>query len=512
MSTGAGIPRPGEFGDLPRIRKDGQYWQVPESINRSIPTDTGTREYEKRPASYDAMFIAAVARNPLAEALVCGERRLSYAELDALVEQTACGLVQAGLRAGERIAIMLDNRLEYIVANLATIRAGGIAVPLGTRLGPMDVAHIVSHCTPTYAITASEWKERLPAGSAFRKTWIVGADADETLAANDKSLGSRDPTQPASFQTLMATPSMSVAFPMVDENDTMMIVYTSGTTGKPKGACLTHRNFAHTCLHYLYALGIDTPQRALLVVPGTHIAGFGPVISVTLCSGGTLVLMRDFKAGAVLQTLEREAITYTVMVPAMVKLCQMDPSLGLHDLAQWRYCIYGGAPMPEAAIQRFSAVLPGLEMVNAYGATETCAVCTMMPSELTPLAPASVDIAMKDEAGRVYVLDRLKDMINRGGFKVFSAEVENALLQHLGVSDCAVVGVPDPVLGERTFALVQTRDANTTGEVLRDFLAARIADYKRPDFWQVGTQPVPRNQNGKLQKAQVRELALRTLT
>jgi acyl-CoA synthetase (AMP-forming)/AMP-acid ligase II len=279
--------------------------------------------------------------------------------------------------------------------------------------------------------------------------------------------------------------------------------------------------------------------------------------------------MRDFKAGAVLQTLEREAITYTVMVPAMVKLCQMDPSLGLHDLAQWRYCIYGGAPMPEAAIQRFSAVLPGLEMVNAYGATETCAVCTMMPSELTPLAPASVglvlecddllivdergeelpagssgellvrgpnvfarywndpgatgsafrddfwrsgDIAMKDEAGRVYVLDRLKDMINRGGFKVFSAEVENALLQHLGVSDCAVVGVPDPVLGERTFALVQTRDANTTGEVLRDFLAARIADYKRPDFWQVGTQPVPRNQNGKLQKAQVRELALRTLT
>ncbi|MBT2334964.1 long-chain fatty acid--CoA ligase [Variovorax paradoxus] len=243
----------------------------------------------------------------------------------------------------------------------------------------------------------------------------------------------------------------------------------------------------------------------------------------------------------------------------------MEPTLPQHDLLSWRYGIYGGAIMPPAVIERFSAALPHLRMINAYGATETCAVCTIMPPELTTRFPASVgrplecddiivvdpegnpcsagvsgeilvrgpnvflaywndpaatalafsgsywrsgDIGMRDAEGLLYVQDRLKDMINRGGFKVFSAEVENALMAHPDVADCSVVGVPDEVLGERTFALVQLRGAGLDAGALRQYLLDRIADYKVPDFYQLGTEAIPRNQNGKPQKAQVRILAL----
>jgi acyl-CoA synthetase (AMP-forming)/AMP-acid ligase II len=445
---------------------------------------------------------------------------------------------------------MLDNRLEYLVAILATVRAGGVAVPLGTRLGPSDVAYIVANAEPVLAVTSGEWRGRFPARSSIRRLLLIDPPG----------------TGDGSFPDLGQAPIGPL--PTLEADETMMIVYTSGTTGKPKGACLTHVNFVHTCLHYLYALAIDRPQRSLLAVPGTHIAGFGPVMSVTIACGGTIVMMREFKARAVLETIARERITFAVLVPAMYQLCLREPSLPEHDLSAWRYGVYGGAIMPPAVIAHVTDRLPALRLINAYGATETCAVCTIMPPELTASAPASVgmslhcdelrvvdetgaavppgglgelwirgpnvspgywrdpeatarsftsgfwrsgDVATRDEQGLVFVHDRLKDMVNRGGFKVFSAEVENALLGHPGVADCAVVGVPDPVLGEKTFAYVRRRDADVDGGSLRAYLLARIADYKVPDFWHVGDDAVPRNQNGKPQKAEVRRLAVELL-
>ena len=510
------------------------------------------------------MIRAAAGRRPDAEAVVCGDRRVSWRDLDARVESVAHGLIDAGLAHGDRLAVMLDNRLEFIVAVLACVRAGGIAIPLGTRLGPMDVAYIVEHAKPVLAITAQAWAGRFPAQSSIVRKYLVDAatSAPGRTAAGVDSDGTT-PSRSDSFDTLSTAPAQSL--PPLCAEDPMMLMYTSGTTGKPKGVVLTHINFVHTVLHYLYALGIDTPQRSLLTIPASHIAGFGPVLSVTLASGGTTVLMRDFDAERVLATVERERITYSVLVPAMIQLCAQHPKLPTYDLATWRYGIYGGAIMPPPVIARLAGALPHLRMINAYGATETCAVCTIMPHELTSGFPASVglplqcddirvvdvnnhsvptggsgellirgpnvfarywnddaataaafedgywrsgDIGAIDAAGLVYVQDRVKDMINRGGFKVFSAEVEAALMAHAGVADCAVVGVPHPVLGEKTFAFVQPRTVDVTADVLRDFLAARIADYKVPDFWEVGDTPIPRNQNGKMQKAELRARAL----
>lgn len=550
-----GIPAAGAF-DASSIRdaadrplgqhRNGQ-WQVPKTVNLAEVTgDLPWRRYRDRPQSYDAMIRRSAARFPRNEAVVCGARRVIWSEFDEMIERTAYGLVEAGLAPGDRVCVMLDNRLEYLVAMLAAIRAGGIAIPLGTRLGPSDVEHVLQDAEPKLVVTAQEWAGNFMGRIAPDRLFLVDAGTKASQAFG------------------MLQSAEATTLPQLRSDDVAMIIYTSGTTGKPKGACLTHTNFVHTCLHYLYALAIDRPLRSLLAVPGTHIAGFGPLASVTLASGGTIVMAPQFRPVETLDLIQREKITYAVLVPAMYQLLVMKAPVEDYDLSSWIYGVYGGAIMPPATIQRFSEVAPGLRMINAYGATETCAVCTIMPPELTANHPASVglplecddilimdakgrpvapgqtgelwirgpnvspgywnnpaatgrefqdgfwksgDVGYRDGNGLVYVNDRLKDMINRGGFKVFSAEVENALMGHPQVADCAVVGVPDPVLGEKTYAMVTTTASSLSGDDLCNFLLARIADYKVPDFWDVGEIPVPRNQNGKVQKADVRERA-----
>ena len=551
-----GIPATGSFDEFAAhddagrpfgIHVDGQ-WQVPDLINgatksRGLPV----RSYRSRPQSYDAMIRHSAARYANSEAVICGERRISWAEFDDMIERTAYGYIKAGITPGERVCVMLDNRLEYLVAMLAAIRCGGIAIPLGTRLGSLDIEHILRDATPKLIVTASTWAPNFAGRNDNEHVFLVDADVE----------GSRH------FKTLQAAPPTPL--PTLKSDDVAVIIYTSGTTGKPKGACLTHTNFVHTCLHYLYALAIDRPLRSILAIPGTHIAGFGPLASVTLASGGAIVMVPQFKPADTLALMEKEKIDYAVFVPAMYQLLVMKAPIESHDLSSWIYGVYGGAIMAPATIQRFSEVAPDLRMINAYGATETCAVCTIMPPELTASHPESVGLALecddisimdadgnpvpdgqsgelwirgpnvtpgywnntaanerefqdgywksgdvghRDQKGLIYISDRLKDMINRAGFKVFSAEVENALMSHPQIADCAVVAVPDAVLGEKTYALVTTADGTLNGDQLRTYLAARIADYKVPDFWDVGNTPIPRNQNGKVQKAEVRARAI----
>ncbi|MDZ3992570.1 class I adenylate-forming enzyme family protein [Pseudomonas sp. Teo4] len=550
-----GIPAEGAFNNSPREEKtkkplgehrDGR-WVTPSHLNSTYVSPVHPfRAYRERPENYDAFIRRSAALYPNREAVVCGERRVTWAEFDLLIERTACGYTQAGLTPQDRVAVMLDNRLEYLVAMMAAIRAGAIAIPLGTRLGAMDVDHILKDAQPKIAVTAVEWLEKFKTASCPDHLYIVGEATPGQL----------------SFENLQKSTSQSL--PKLNVSDIAMIVYTSGTTGKPKGACLTHLNFIHTCLHYLYALGIDQPLKSLLVVPGTHIAGFGPLVSVTMASGGTVVLSKEFKPTETLDLIVKENVNYAVLVPAMYQLLAMKAPVEDYDLSSWVYGVYGGAIMPPATIERFSQVAPGLRMINAYGATETCAVCTIMPPELTRLYPASVglslecddieimdengvpvapgvsgelwirgpnvspgywnntqaterefqngywksgDVGHRDENGLIYVSDRLKDMINRGGFKVFSAEVENSLMSHEDIDDCAVIGVPDSVLGEKTYAKISTRNDSLRGEALKAYLLARIADYKVPDFWSISSDPIPRNQNGKVQKAIIREIA-----
>jgi acyl-CoA synthetase (AMP-forming)/AMP-acid ligase II len=274
--------------------------------------------------------------------------------------------------------------------------------------------------------------------------------------------------------------------------------------------------------------------------------------------------MREFKARDFLQVAEKEQITHALLVPAMYGLCRLVPDFDSFDLSRWRLGVYGSAPMPEATIRHFAELLPNLTLCNAYGATETTSPATIMPpgaglsrsdsiGKVVPcgeirvmdgsgreVAPGDMgelwirgpmvipgywrnsqadadaftegfwmsgDIGSVDRDGFVRIADRKKDMVNRGGFKVYPAEVENVISDLRGVVEVAVVGRPDEILTERVVAFVRTAEATITDQEVREFCSRNLADYKVPDWIVVTDEPLPRNANGKIQKAELRQLA-----
>jgi acyl-CoA synthetase (AMP-forming)/AMP-acid ligase II len=347
----------------------------------------------------------------------------------------------------------------------------------------------------------------------------------------------------------------------VGEEDIAMILYTSGTTGRPKGAMLAHGNVIHSAMIYQACMQLTAADRSIAAVPLAHVTGVvANIMAMTRCAGA-LIILSEFKAADYLKVAARERATQTVMVPAMYNLCLLQADFAGHDLSAWRIGGYGGAPMPIATIERLAAAIPGLKLINAYGSTETSSPSTIMPGELTashidsvglpcpgaeiivmdadghelprgeigeiwirsgsvikgywnnPKATAesftagfwhSGDLGSIDGENFVRVFDRQKDMINRGGLKIYSAEVESVLSGHPDVVESAIIAKPCPVLGERVHAVIVIRN-DVTGEQLRAWCAERLSDYKVPETIELTAQPLPRNANGKVIKRQLRE-------
>jgi acyl-CoA synthetase (AMP-forming)/AMP-acid ligase II len=323
---------------------------------------------------------------------------------------------------------------------------------------------------------------------------------------------------------------------------------------------LTHLGTVHSLLHFEYGLGLRNGEVTVLAVPASHVTGLVAIILPMLRVGGTTVMMPAFKARNFLEIAARERMTYTLIVPAMYNLCLLDPDFGKFDLASWRIGAFGGAPMPPATIERLAGILPKLTLLNIYGSTETTSPVTMMAAgeaathsdtvgkplpctdivvmdddgrevapgtsgELWIAGPMVVpgywqnpeadrtgfcagywksgDIGSVDAQGYVRIHDRKKDMINRGGYKIYCIEVESVLARHPDVIECAVVGRPDPVLGERVHAVVVAREPGVAEAELKRFCAEHLSDYKVP-----GTiaflDALPRNANGKVLKIALR--------
>ena len=509
------------------------------------------RCFGERPPHIDAMFRRTVARFAESEALVSGSRRIRYAELDRLVDNMAENLAARGIAPGDRVALLLGNCPEFLVALLACARLGAIAMPIGTRQKGPELEYLLNDSGAAALIFEAEFAANLPppaALPALRRLVIVGGGTSAGAEPVEALLAPAPPPSP----------------PKIAEEDTAVILYTSGTTGKPKGAMLSHLNIVHSVIHFTRCMACTEKDRSFLAVPAAHVTGTVAILLTTVYFGGCTVMLRTFKAAEFLELAARERITFTCMVPAMYILCLMDPGFARHDLRAWRVGSFGGAPMPEATIDALAQKLPNLILSNAYGATETTSPTTLMPLGENPKHPDSVgqavpcgEVRIMDEAGKpapagtpgeiwvrgpmvvkgywnrpeaneasftdgfwhsgdigsidadgfVRVFDRVKDMINRGGYKIFSAEVENALSYHPGVVECAVVGRPDPVLGERVHAFVLPRDGSVTADDIRRFCAERMADYKVPETVDLVAEPLPRNANGKVLKPVLRERA-----
>ncbi len=502
----------------------------------------------ERPRSLHTLLSEAVRRHPGREAVVAGNRRLTYAELDRLAGTIAENLAARGLGAGERVALLLCNCVEFVAYLMACTRLGIIVVPLGARLKAPELADAINDCGAAALVYESEYAGNLPAWPEL-----------PTLRLRIVIDGAAPGAEPgAAFLAPVEAPAPAP----VAEDDTAVILYTSGTTGRPKGAMLTHLSLVHSTRNLALCWALGAADRAVLTVPASHVTGLVAILLSMLGCGGCTVLMRAFKARDFLALAAAERMTYTLMVPAQYNLCLMQPDLERFDLASWRIGGFGGAPMPEATIAALASRLPGLALVNGYGATETTSPTSLMPPGLNtahadsvghvvpggivrvvdeagndvpsgetgeiwikgamvvpgywnrPEATASEftdgfwhsgDIGSLDAAGFLRVFDRKKDMINRAGYKVYSAEVENVLSHHPGIVESAVIGVPDPVLGERVKAIIVPRGAGVTAEAIRRFCAERLADYKVPEFVVLVSEPLPRNANGKIQKAALRE-------
>jgi long-chain acyl-CoA synthetase len=509
--------------------------------------------FAQRPRSLHAMLEEAVDANPHGDALVCGPQRLTYRQLLEQSSAVAAGLAARGVSAGDRVALLLGNRIEFVTTLFAAARLGAITVPLSTREQTPGLAYMLAHCAAVALVHEAELGSTLPLAAdvpALRFRVVTG--------------GAFEGSEP--FQALLQHGD-GPAPVTVDEEETAAILYTSGTTGRPKGAMLTHLGIVHSSMHFQVAMDLRAHDSSIAAVPLSHVTGLVALITTLVRSAAKLTIMPAFKAAEFLRLAAVERMTHTLMVPAMYNLCLLQPDFASHDLSRWRIGAYGGAPMPLATIEALARQLPGLTLMNCYGSTETTSPATLMPAGQTaahldtvgaplgcvemrvmdedcrevppgtigeiwikgpmvargywtnPQATAesfiggfwrSGDIGSIDEGGYVRVVDRMKDMINRGGFKIYTIEVENALYRHPAVQECAVVSKPCPVLGERVHAFVALREGGVTAEELTAFVRPQLSDYKVPESYTLLTTPLPRNANGKLMKRAMRDQLLAT--
>ena len=457
--------------------------------------------------------------------------------------QSRGNLTRRGFRKGDRLALLLGNCFEFVYAVLACARIGVIAVPMSIRQRAPETEFILNQSEAAGLIYQGDLAEHVPDHALLphlRECFVVGVGPGTPFAV---------------LATATSAPAVDV-----DEEDIFALLYTSGTTGRPKGAMLTHLGTVHSLLNYQFGMALRDGEVSVLAVPASHVTGLVAIILTLLRVCGTTVLVPAFKARDFLALAAREHMTHALLVPAMYNLCLLDPDFAAFDLAAWRIGAFGGAPMPEATIERIAATLPNLTLVNVYGSTETTSPVTMLPlgevairADTVGKALASADIVVMDESGRevspgtggelwiagpmvipgywqnpdadragfcggywksgdigsvdaegyVRVFDRKKDMINRGGYKIYCIEVEGVLARHPDVIECAVIGRPDPVLGERVHAFVVPRAPNAAESELKRFCATQLSDYKVPDSIKF-VDALPRNANGKVLKTALR--------
>jgi len=475
-------------------------------------------------------------------ALIFEAKTYSYRELNQLANRMANGLQELGVEKGDRVALFLPNIPEFVVAYLGTLKLGAIAVSLNVMLKSSEVSFILNDCTAKILITTEELSQQ-----------VVREDLPhlQTMLLAESPIGVGD----SLTQILVNAAPVAEAVDL-EPNTPAAIVYTSGTTGFPKGATLSHRNIIANMTAQNRCCQMTSSDRLLLYLPLFHCFGQNAVLNAGLNIGATIVLQRRFKPEQVLAAISQLKITMFFGVPTVfIKLLDLNPSV----LADVRYFFSAAAPMPVEIAQKWQSQY-GIVIHEGYGLTETspCACYNhnskykfgsigtpiddveiavvdaagnqVLPGELgeivikgsnvmlgywnRPLETARVlkngwfhtgDIGSKDGDGYFYIVDRVKDMINTSGFKIYPAEVENVLYQNPAVAEVAVYGIPDAFKGETVSANIVPKYGHTITEAeIKAFCAARIATYKVPKCFKF-VDAIPKNPTGKILKRQLRE-------
>jgi long-chain acyl-CoA synthetase len=502
-----------------------------------------------RPRTLNDLLDRAAERYPAREAVVDPERRLTWREFRDETDRLAAGLhARHGVKPGERVALLLRNGIPFCLAVFACARLGAIAVTLNTKLRSGELEFMLVNSGARVLLGNAEW-------------WPVLEPIRDAVPCEAYYLTGPTPTGAQPWARLLDTRAKPPGV-AVGEDDTAFIMYTSGTTGRPKGAVGTHGGIVNSTITFERCLGLAEDERTLVAVPLFHVTGLIAQFLTMAQVGGTTVIMPAFDAAAAVRLLDAERITHLVAAPTVYVMMMLQPGYRAAGRTL-RVVAYGGAPIAPQTVQALREWLPGARLHNAYGMTETCSPTTILPdrdalarissvglpiptAEVRTVDPATGrecgaeevgelwirgpmvvpgywanpeataqaivedgwlrtgDLARVDADGYVTIVDRLKDMINRGGEKVYCVEVEDVLCAHPAVLEAAVVGVPDPVYGEAVRACVVPRPgASLEPEEVRAWVAARLARFKVPREVIV-LDALPRNPNGKVVKAALR--------
>ncbi|MGE2726290.1 fatty-acid--CoA ligase FadD5 [Mycolicibacterium pulveris] len=480
-------------------------------------------------------------------------RTTTWRELDERVTNLAGALSRRGVAFGDRVLILMLNRTEFIESFLAVNKLGAIAVPVNFRMTPPEIAFLVSDCQAKVVITEEVLANVATAvrdlDATLTTVVVAGGTTDQNVLGYDDLIG--ETGAPAE---LVDIPNDSPA----------LIMYTSGTTGRPKGAVLTHTNIAGQALTFLFTNGADINNDVGFIgVPLFHIAGIGNMIPGLLLGRPTVVYpLGAFDPGALLDVLEAEKVTGIFLVPAQWQAVCAEQRARPRQL-QLRVLSWGAAPASDTLLRTMSDTFPGSQILAAFGQTEMSPVTCMLlgddairklgsvgkviptvaarvvdddmndvpigeVGEIVYRAPTlmagywnnpqataeafaggwfhSGDLVRQDEEGYVWVVDRKKDMIISGGENIYCAEVENALAAHPAIAEVAVIGRADEKWGEVPVAVVALGADAGTDLDLRDldqFLTERLARYKHPKALEV-VDALPRNPAGKVLKTELR--------
>jgi long-chain acyl-CoA synthetase len=511
------------------------------------------------PGTLPLFFKTFGALNGAVEALVAGDERLTFADLDRHSDTLAHALVSRGIAKGERVGIAMRNCPSWIVGYMAALKAGAIATLLNGWWERHELAHALELVEPALIIADAPRTKRIAAAGDWP---VVTLDIDL-------------PVEQA-IAPLVEGQDLDAPLPDISPEDDATILFTSGSTGEAKGALSTHR--AVTTGVYAYATGLmvlkeiilsqgrePPPPRTLLSVPLFHVTGEVPVMLNSFVVARAMVIMPKWDAAEALRLIEKERITYFVGVPTMSLELMNHPDRDNYDLSSLTDITGGGAPRPVAHVERLQKAFPNSQPALGYGLTETNAVgCSNFwgnyaakPAstgraqppyvELAILGPGDAhlpvgergeiairsaanikgywrnpeataaaftadgylrtgDIGYLDEDGYLFIVDRKKDIIIRGGENISAAEVEAAIYACEGIAEAAVFGVPDDRLGEVPVAVLHRREgANLSEDELRAFLGPRLAAFKIPARMIFSDEPLPRLGTGKIDRVELKE-------
>jgi long-chain acyl-CoA synthetase len=459
---------------------------------------------------------------------------LSFRDLERRVTHVAAALSKQGFGVGDRLAFLLPNGPEYIELVYACSRLGIIAVPLNTRLSIVEIDRALADANPRGFVRDSS----LPAPSA-RIPWERVLD--------------REPWEPSDDLPLKN---------FYDPDAILALIYTSGTTGRPKGVMVSHANVLADVDNFNYWMRYREGGVYLHAAPIFHIADF-PAMFAAAAFGACQVTIPKFSPQTFCETVLRERVTHTVLVPTMINLLTQFPALGTYDLSSLEVLAYGGSPMAPELIRRIRELMPNLKLVQVYGLSETGFLTGLQDQEHTesrllscgrPCPGVDVqvmdesgkpteigqpgelvarganvmrgywnnqketalafrdgmfrtgDVGYQDAAGYFFILDRLKDMIVTGGENVYSGEVEAVIYQHPAVREAAVFGVPDPKWGEIVMACVVLKPGTTLGvDELIAYCRRSLANYKVPRRVEFVETELPKSGSGKILKRALRD-------